>query len=59
MVVQENLWVQKNVVKQWNWIKKMLVLKNVGIESFGLKKLDSKTFFGGDLSWDLKKPLNL
>ena len=39
MVVQENLWVQKNVVKQWNWIKKMLVLKNVGIESFGLKKL--------------------
>ena len=25
----------KNVVKQWNWIKKMLVLKNVGIESFG------------------------
>ena len=35
MMVQENLWVQQNVVKQWNWIKKMLVLKNVGIESFG------------------------
>ena len=35
MVVQENLWVQKNVVKQLNWIKKMLVFENLGIESFG------------------------